>query len=333
MCNIFSRTIKRVLGNCCNKRQHTPDISPTCIADIRPACLADIRPACLADIRPACLADISPACIADIRPACLADTEIVNILGTGANSTVYKIKKNNKFFIRKEVPNKYMSNINREKHILKKLNRLHKSNNDFPLYVDSYSDQNVSGIITEYREGVDLFNWFNTKRIDKIDKTIIRRVFKEMIRLVFILHKNGYVHLDIKLENFIILKTNDNNIKLSLIDFDMTHIHCKEKTKLNKMVGTRGYCDYYIYNKEYSDKSDVWSLGVCLRTLIERKNLFDHSGKQLVTKDDFIPRKCGRKVYKKYEHTAIPLINSMLQIEHEDRVSIEDVFNNKWLNS
>ena len=302
MCNIFSRTIKRVLGNCCNKRQHTPDIRPSCLADI--------------------------------RPSCLADTEIVNILGTGANSTVYKIKKNNKFFIRKEVPNKYMSNINREKHILKKLNRLHKSNNDFPLYVDSYSDQNVSGIITEHREGVDLFNWFNAKRIDKIDKTIIRRVFKEMIRLVFILHKNGYVHLDIKLENFIILKTNDNNIKLSLIDFDMTHVHCKEKTKLNKMVGTHGYCDYYIYNKEYSDKSDVWSLGVCLRTLIERKNLFfDHSGKQLVTKDDFIPRKCGRKVYKKYEHTAIPLINSMLQIEHEDRVSIEDVFNNKWLNS
>lgn len=257
----------------------------------------------------------------------------VEVLGKGANSVVYKIIKNKKMFIKKVVSSRFKNCLVREKHVIKKLNQSHYSKTDFPVYIDSGNDGNSSWLITEYREGEDLFNWFND--ITKIiNEETIKQIFKEMVRLVNIMHKNGFVHLDIKMENFLLLKTKDNSIKLSLIDFDMAHIYYNEKVKLDKMVGTCGYCDYYIYKKIYSNKSDIWSLGVCLWILLEHRSPFDHDLKRnVLEKDDFIPKKYSRRVYKKYKNTAIPLIASILKIEHENRCSLDEIENNEWLNS
>ena len=258
----------------------------------------------------------------------------MELLGRGAHSKVYKITINDNVFIKKDVDIRYKNNIIREKHVLKKLNSLHDSATDFPVYVTSCNEPGLSCIITKYVEGEDLFDWFNRDKKARISENTVKQIFKEMVRLVRILHGYGFVHLDIKMENFILLKTNDNSIKLSLIDFDMTHTLYTDKIKIYKMVGTRGYCDYYIYDKLYSDKSDIWSLGVCLWVLIEKRNPFNHpTDKKTFTKKDFIPVSYRSPIYDKYKKTAIPIIESMLQIEHEDRVSLENVFNNAWLNS
>ncbi|KAI0982392.1 hypothetical protein GJ496_005152 [Pomphorhynchus laevis] len=67
--------------------------------------------------------------------------------------------------------------------------------------------------------GQSIFNYANTIGIisQKIndDKLSKRSIFRKMAYAVYIMHSQGIVHSDIKLENFII--TNDGNVKL--IDF------------------------------------------------------------------------------------------------------------------
>jgi len=73
-------------------------------------------------------------------------------------------------------------------------------------------------------------------------------------------HDEDICHLDVKFENFII--TCSNPIKVKIIDFGFSK---KEGLTINKNIGTIGYIAPEIINKkEYSKKSDIWSIGTCL---------------------------------------------------------------------
>lgn len=82
-------------------------------------------------------------------------------------------------------------------------------------------------------------------------------------------HDNNIVHLDIKLENFIVM--NKNPLKLQLIDFGFSQN--KEYGKLKETLGTINYiAPEIIKSKTYSKASDIYSLGISIIYLITKKN-------------------------------------------------------------
>ena len=42
---------------------------------------------------------------------------------------------------------------------------------------------------------------------------------------------------------------------------------------LNRMVGTKSYSSHEIFNEDYGNKSDVWSVGVCVYSMLTGESL------------------------------------------------------------
>ena len=93
-----------------------------------------------------------------------------------------------------------------------------------------------------------------------------------MLECVKNLNSMRYVHLDVKLENFFL----DNKMDLVLGDLGCCHSILSKDNKLemlDRMVGTKLYSPHEIFNEEYGNKSDIWSIGVCVYSMLTGESL------------------------------------------------------------
>ncbi len=123
-------------------------------------------------------------------------------------------------------------------------------------------------VYIEKLNGLDLFDYIMKNKLDS-DK--IKNIIIQLLEGLQYLHHNGVVHGDVKLENAIIC--NDNNLKI--IDFGLS----KWKDTLSmRYGGSYPYVSPEAYLKSntfpINEKTDIWSLGVLLYTLVEGKYPF-----------------------------------------------------------
>ena len=148
-------------------------------------------------------------------------------------------------------------NYKKEYNIVNKLN--HKNIIKFK---DYFYHRNFV-IMDHYSKG-DLWNLINNKKL-----TVNEQIYlsKQMTKPIVNLHSNGIVHLDLKLENYLLTKSND----IILIDFE----HSREFKYFDQLydlkykVGTKLHAPE-INNLKFSTKSDIYSLGVIFYLLIAR---------------------------------------------------------------
>tara|TARA_B100001559_G_C16427702_1_gene588302 strand:+ start:177 stop:1196 length:1020 start_codon:yes stop_codon:yes gene_type:complete len=131
------------------------------------------------------------------------------------------------------------------------------------IYYNKYKKNEYIEIFPYYPDG-DLFNYFE-KNIFTINEKI--DIFKQIVNIISTLHKNNIAHRDIKLENFLIQKNNDQLI-IKITDLDFSCIATKN---LNFKGGTIQYASYELINNQkftswYS--SDIWSLTIILYILL-----------------------------------------------------------------
>ena len=260
---------------------------------------------------------------------------VIRVLGSGATSIVYKVMDNSSYecYTCKQINNRNHS-ARREICILRKLPK----DCCFPQIKETIEENNQISILTNYIHGRELFRWFDDTLDSKekfLDEDIIRKIFEQMVIITKKLHDKEFVHLDIKLENFIISK--DPNITLSMIDFGSCHSYPKGEQFISTLVGTKGYSPYEVYRGKYHSTTDVWSLGVCLWLLLARCPAFDHcdfsfSNISTITRDDFLfPTRIHHKNKHKLSDNAFNLICKMLITNPEDRISIVDVLKHPWM--
>ena len=261
---------------------------------------------------------------------------IIKELGNGATSTVYKVMDNDTsvyFTCKTIVENKYNT-------AMREINILNKLPNDecFAKFKESIKGEKDSiNIITKYIAGKDLFDWFyDISCVDKsvIDENCAKQIFKNMVIVTEKLHKQKIVHLDIKLENFII--SDEVKKSICMIDYASCHPHSDKKMQLSKMVGTRGYAPYEIYKGYYTSKSDVWSLGVCLWLLLTKTTAFDHNKlsysncKDITSKDFTFPLHTHNGFRHQMSDEVFDLLKKMLVINPNKRISLSDILKHPW---
>ena len=102
-----------------------------------------------------------------------------------------------------------------------------------------------------------------------IDYRDAMKIFLQLISVILFSHNKNISHLDIKLENILIQKI-DNEFNIKLIDWGLAYLAKSPDKLITKVRGTHSYAAPEIFNKrEYSPyKCDVWSAGVCLFTLL-----------------------------------------------------------------
>ena len=107
------------------------------------------------------------------------------------------------------------------------------------------------------------YKYKNKEWIFKLDRNIKINLTKQIIDLIYELHKKDIVHCDLKTGNILY---NENTKELILIDFGASeHLHKNKEKNTYYDMGTMGYaCSILNEQGICSKKSDIYSLGVCI---------------------------------------------------------------------
>ena len=261
--------------------------------------------------------------------------ELGEQLGQGHFAKVCKCKNknSNKFYAVKIV--------NKEDLKLKDLELIHQEKSFLSLIKhpniiclkDYFENKKSMYFVTDFYSGGDLITFLekNTKVSERTAAKIIRKI-AEALKYLNIF---GIVHRDIKPEN--ILFSEENEIKsLKIIDLGV----CKTLTygqMANEPIGTNGYISPEIYlHKEYSFKTDIWSLGIILYLLITQGILpFDHENmdnKVIGKKVIYLQQEYPDEYFGKCSKALINLLDKMLEKNFEKRIDINSLLKDSWFN-
>ena len=186
----------------------------------------------------------------------LSKYDIIQEMGRGAFSTVYKIKSktDNNIYCLKKINIKKTPDRKNEINILSKLNHP-----NLVKYISSYEDEEGIYIIMEFCIYGDLYSLLHMVKKKKVyvNEEIIWDIAYQCLLGLEYLHSHQIIHRDIKLLN-IFMSTN-KVIKIG--DMGMSKILLKKEMKLSR-VGTPLFLAPELVMKEkYDFKADIWSLG------------------------------------------------------------------------
>jgi serine/threonine protein kinase len=242
---------------------------------------------------------------------------------------INKLKNTNKLNVEREVKaGRKLTHNN----IIKFVEHFEDATNDYLVFEYIKGKHHCSS--ATYLSGNDLFTYFQDKRSFKpFSEKEAKKLFKQLLDAIAYTHKQGVVHLDIKLDNIMI---EHETQKITLIDYGLCdYITEENKGQFNRRVGSEEYCPAELLDRRDSSfsgaKVDVWCLGVVLYTLLNASFPFDPKKRKQIIRDG------GKHPTFHFKYAvgskAQDLIGKMLKTNPEERISMEEVKSHSWLKS
>ena len=259
--------------------------------------------------------------------------EIKDIIGQGRFGAIrvgyHKIKNRYvaiKIINKKSISEFDMQNIRHQIEILK------IALDEYVLQLlDIIENESYLYIITELCKGGDLYSYLN-QRSFKIPETKAAKLIYKLAKSVLFLHTLGIIHRDLKPENILMTDmTDEADIRIS--DFCICkRLEPNETTK--EIVGTLGYmAPEVLMGMDYNFSPDVWSIGVIAYLLLTGYLPFDdeESDKEVIRKTLFESIPFDNDSWKNISHQAKDFIKKILVKDKEQRMTIEDILKDQWL--
>lgn len=173
----------------------------------------------------------------------------------------------------------------------------------------------VTELITDC---MDMLDYINTQGVPKPDQAM--KIFKQIVSALKFINDQNIVHRDLKPDN-VLIATKTFNIKL--IDFGFAREISKDQLMNTSCGSPWTVSPEILQGKDYDGKkSDVWSLGVILFTLVAGVYPFDHENMcvlvNLVIKGEY-------KIPSYVDPLISDLIRSILNLDPLKRPSVEDI--------
>ena len=215
----------------------------------------------------------------------------------------------------------FWQTISSEIEILKALNHKH-----IIQLVDDFEDGNEYHMITSFCDGGNMEDLiYERQHVGKgLDEDLAVKYLMEMMFALKELHLQGVVHRDIKLANMFL---NKNSIIIGDFGFAKHNVD----SHFSK-IGTPYYMAPEVINKKpndrYSNKCDLWSVGVCFYFILFGNLPFPAKTEQdLLT---MIHTKSGSKLdFKKVKNVSFLARNILIKLIEPDpkkRLSFEEFF-------
>lgn len=207
--------------------------------------------------------------------------------------------------------------------------------------VEVLKDDLFTYIVTELIEGKELFNCVKENSFSEDE---IRYIFSEIVKTVKFIHSKQIAHRDLKLENILLVNDDENQLRIKIIDFGFACNLQKCKEMDTKCYTLDYAAPEILSNKKYTLTCDVWSLGVILYTLLcgqppFQKQIDDGDDEQVNSVASISERirrgsiECETKQWKNLHDGAKELIQSLLTVNVESRIKIEEILSHEWLSN
>ena len=253
------------------------------------------------------------------------------MIGKGAFAEVYKgnltSDKNTKVAIKwykkKRLFDKEIKAIKDEVNVLSTL--------DHPNIVklhEVFQDEKYIYIVMEYLKGRTLSDWL-TKNEKPMSEEEATYVIHQLVSAISYWHSNNIVHRDIKLDNIII----DDNLKITLIDFGLSKNFSKSKI-MKSTTGSPLFMAPEVLHKKYSNKCDVWSIGVVMYVLLSKRLPF--SGEcpaDILSQSKVWDLAFEKSFWKSISSEAKDLISNMIKFDDKERFTCEQILKHEWFES
>ena len=186
----------------------------------------------------------------------LSKYDIIQEMGRGAFSTVYKIKSksDNTVYCLKKINIKKTPDRKNEINILSKLDHP-----NLVKFIASYEDEEGIYIIMEFCIYGDLYSLLHMVKKKKVyvNEEIIWDIAYQCLLGLEYLHSQQIIHRDIKLLNIFMSK----NKIVKIGDMGMSKILSKKEMKLSRVGTPLFLAPELILKEKYDYKADIWSLG------------------------------------------------------------------------
>jgi calcium-dependent protein kinase len=192
--------------------------------------------------------------------------------------------------------------------------------------VDVYEADDQLNLVMECMEGGELFHRV-TERKRFSEKDAADAAYQMLLAVNYI-HSHDVCHRDIKLENFLYDKKDSNHLKL--IDFGFSKIW-DHNSKMSLSCGTLAYVAPEVLDKNYTNKCDLWSLGVVIFILLVGYMPF--SGSESHQVQSIRAGRCTFRPesWKKVSKEASEFVAKLLIVNPNERLSAEQALKEPWI--
>lgn len=168
-----------------------------------------------------------------------------------------------------EVAGRDLSEIFKEVEILGKIR-----NSNICKFYEKFEDKSLIYLVHECCEGGTLFEKLEEDAV--LEEKVAKPMVLDMFLAVAYLHDKGYIHRDLRPENWMLETNGDETTpgKLKLTHFKLA-MQCGKDTILSQPCGTLHYVAPEVLRGHYGRASDVWTLGVLVFLMLYGSYPFD----------------------------------------------------------
>jgi serine/threonine-protein kinase ULK2 len=259
-------------------------------------------------------------------------------VGKGAFSIVYKAEnKNKEIFAIKCISLDKLKKHNLDKFLFELDISMKMRHNNIVKCHEVFKTNKNWYIVTEFCNGGTLQDSMKDLPSNYKDREIIcKKYLTQLKNSLKYLHRNNIVHRDLKPSN-ILLSGKYPNDTLKLADFGFSRYFNSnesaegiiEENMMTSFCGTPMYmAPELLSDRKYTSKADLWSFGVIMYELLYGTNPYNyptniHNLLELMQTQEinYIPI---------YSQECISLLQSLLEINHQKRISWDDFIKHEW---
>lgn len=260
----------------------------------------------------------------------LEDYIVIRVVGEGGYGQVKEVveKKSGCKRAMKSIQIKYLKkseieNIDREVKTLKNL--------DHPGVLkifQVYKESDYFHIITDLCTGGELFEKIVKQK--KLSENQAASYMFDIVSTVKYLHESGIMHRDLKPDNILFEDTSTAS-RLKIIDFGASKSFKKGKI-YDDIVGTPYYIAPEVLQGQYTQKCDIWSIGIILYTILSGSPPFTGSSNSEIYENILEePLTFKSPNWSSISSCAKSLLKKILVKDPKKRISISDFLFDPWL--